>query len=221
MGNRFFKRALALCLAMVLTVVSSLAVMAAEKSPSQGDVNPAAVIPNRTTFVVVKDKLIDVSYTNLNAVSYIVEYKTNYGTWETSKAIPTNDPQATITKLMRGGKYDIRIRGINVDGKEGKNSREAHRFLRSCTPLVTARKKGFNINVPRTNEGITGYMIYWTRDKSFNRKNIMTVSGATLNKTLYAVSGLTYYVRVVPISQDDNGNTYIGVMNGTHGVVIK
>ena len=62
MGSRVFKRVLALCLAMVLMIASSMAVMAAESSPGEGDIVPDPVIPTRTTFVIAKNNTIDLSY---------------------------------------------------------------------------------------------------------------------------------------------------------------
>ena len=220
MGNKLFKRVLAMCLAMVLTVASSLAVMAAEPSPGGGDVVPDPVIPTRTTFVIVKNNSIDVSYTQKNAVKYRIQYKSHNGTWDHCRTITTTDLNAVISKLARGGRYDIRICGINEKGKAGAYSTEANRFLRSCSAYVTAKSGGFNVKVTKANAETTGYKIYWTRDKSFNRFNVMTVNGTTLNKTIAGKKGQTYYVRVVPISAA-NGKTYVGVQNRTHETTIK
>ena len=55
---------------------------------------------------------------------------------------------------------------------------------------------------------------------AFKKFNVMTVSGSTLNKTIAGKKGMTYYVRVVPVSVV-NGKTYVGVQNATHSVKIK
>ena len=220
MGNRFMKRVLAMCLAMVLMVASSLAVMAAEKSPGSGDEVPDPVIPTRTTFVITKTNSIDVSYTQQNSVKYRIQYKSFNGTWDHCRTITTTDLQKTIANLMRGGRYDIRVCGINEAGKAGEYCKEANRFVRSCSAYVTAKSGGFNVKVTKVNSETTGYKIYWTRDASFKKFNVMTVNGTTLNKTLAGKKGMTYYVRVVPISVV-GGKTYAGVQNSTHSVVIK
>ena len=220
MGNRVFKRFLAMCLAMVLTIASSMAVMAAESSPGGGDVVPDPVIPNRTTFVLTKNNSIDVSYTQQNAVKYRIQYKSFNGTWDHCRTITTTDLQKTIANLMRGGRYDIRICGINESGKAGEYCKEANRFMRSCSAYVTSKSGGFNVKVNRVNSETTGYKVYWTRDASFKKFNVMTVSGSTLNKTIAGKKGMTYYVRVVPVSVV-NGKTYVGVQNATHSVKIK
>ena len=222
MGNRVFKRFLAMCLAMVLTVASSMAVMAAEPSPGGGDVVPDPVIPNRTTFVLTKNNSIDVSYTQQNAVKYRIQYKSFNGTWDHCRTITTTDLQKTIANLMRGGRYDIRICGINEKGKAGEYCKEANRFMRSCSAglppeLMISFCRFISYSIPRT---AAGYKVYWTRDASFKKFNVMTVSGSTLNKTIAGKKGMTYYVRVVPISVV-NGKTYVGVQNATHSVKIK
>ena len=220
MSNRVLKRVLAMCLAMVLTAMSSLAVMAAEPSPGGGDVVPDPVIPTRTTFVIVKNNSIDVSYTQKNSVKYRIQYKSHNGTWDHCRTITTTNLQQVIEKLARGGRYDIRICGINEKGKSGAYSTEAHRFLRSCSAYVTAKNGGFNVTVTKSNSETTGYKVYWTRDASFKRFNVMTVNGSTFSKTIAGKKGMQYYVRVVPISVV-NGTTYTGVQNSTHEVTIK
>lgn len=220
MSSRVFKRVLAMCLAMVLTVASSLAVMAAESSPGQGDVLPDPVIPTRTTFVITKNTSIDVSYKQRNSVKYRVQYKTHTGTWDHCRTITTDNLQQVIADLARGGRYDIRICGINEKGKSGAYSTEAHRFMRSCSAFVNARSGGFNVKVSKANEGTTGYKIYWTRDPSFKRFNVMKVDGSTFNKTIAGKRGMLYYVRVVPIAEE-NGTTYVGVHSATRQVTIK
>ena len=223
MGNRVFKRFLAMCLAMVLTIASSMAVMAAESSPGGGDVVPDPVIPTRTTFVITKSNSIDLSYTAKDpktTVKYRIQYKSFNGTWDHCRTITTTELQKTIANLMRGGRYDIRVCGINEKGKAGEYSNEAHRFVRSCTSYVKPMSGGFNVKVKKSNAETTGYKVYWTRDASFKRFNVMTVSGASLNKTIAGKKGQTYYVRVVPVSVA-NGKTYAGVQNCTHEVTIK
>ena len=220
MSSRVLKRVLAMCLAMVLTAMSSLAVMAAEPSPGGGDVVPDPVIPTRTTFVIVKNNSIDVSYTQKNSVKYRIQYKSHNGTWDHCRTITTTNLQQVIEKLARGGRYDIRICGINEKGKAGAYSTEAHRFLRSCSAYVTAKSGGFNVKVTKANSETTGYKVYWTRDPSFKRFNVMTVNGTTFSKTIAGKRGMQYYVRVVPISVV-NGTTYAGVQNSTHPVTIK
>ena len=220
MSSRVLKRVLAMCLAMVLTAMSSLAVMAAEPSPGGGDVVPDPVIPTRTTFVIVKNNSIDVSYTQKNSVKYRIQYKSHTGTWDHCRTITTTNLQQVIEKLARGGRYDIRICGINEKGKSGAYSTEAHRFLRSCSAYVTAKNGGFNVKVTKANSETTGYKVYWTRDASFKRFNVMTVNGTTFSKTIAGKKGMQYYVRVVPISVV-NGTTYTGVQNSTHEVTVK
>ena len=219
MANRVLKRALAMCLATILMIASSMAVMAAE-SPGGGDILPDPVIPNRTTFVLTKNNSIDVSYTQQNAVKYRIQYKSFNGTWDHCRTITTTELQKTIANLMRGGRYDIRIAGINEKGKAGEYCKEANRFMRSCSAYVTPKSGGFNVKVNRVNSETTGYKVYWTRDASFKKFNVMTVSGSTLNKTIAGKKGMTYYVRVVPISVV-SGKTYVGVQNATHSVKIK
>ena len=225
MGNRVFKRFLAMCLAMVLTIASSMAVMAAESSPGGGDVVPDPVIPTRTTFVITKSNSIDLSYTAKDpktTVKYRIQYKSFNGTWDHCRTITTTELQKTIANLMRGGRYDIRVCGINEKGKAGEYCNEAHRFVRSCTAYAKAtRKGGISVSVKKANPETTGYMVYWTKDKSWTKiPNVMTVNGQTLNVRIPGKTGDTYYVRVVPISVV-NGTTYRGVQNCTFEVTIK
>ena len=53
-------------------------------------------------------------------------------------------------------------------------------------------------------------------------KNLGTDTETTsyVNKTIAGKKGMTYYVRVVPVSVV-NGKTYVGVQNATHSVKIK
>ena len=220
MGSKVFKRVLALCLAMVLMIASSMAVMAAEKSPGEGDVVPDPVIPTRTTFVIAKNNTIDLSYTQKNSVYYYVQWKSSSGTWDHCHTKKVTDLQTFIEGLVRGGRYDIRVRGVNSKGKGGEYCTEANRFVRSCTSYVRPRNGGFNVKVSKANEGTTGYKIYWTRDESFKRFNVMTVNGTTFNKTIAGKKGMTYYVRVVPISVVD-GKTYAGVQSCTLSATVQ
>ena len=92
--------------------------------------------------------------------------------------------------------------------------------MRSCSAFVNARSGGFNVKVSKANEGTTGYKVYWTRDPSFKRFNCITVNGNTFNKTIAGKRGMKYYVRVVPIAEE-NGSTYVGVHSATRQVTIK
>jgi hypothetical protein len=225
MGNRVFKRVLAVCLAMVLSVASSLAVMATETtSPGGGDVIPDPVIPNRTTSIVIKSNSIEVSYTQQNAVRYRVEYKSTDGTWSHCKVINTTNLKAVLKNLVHGGKYDIRIVGINEKGKTG-TSKEANRFFRSCAAKVTSKNGKINVKVSKELSSIgsetqLGYKTYWSTDPSFKKFNTRIDYGTTLDINISAKKGTTYYVRVVPICVA-NGKTYAGVQNSTHEITVK
>lgn len=220
MQNKIVKKLFTLFAAFVMTVCSAVPAAAAEPSPGSGDIVPDPVITARTTSVIVKDNSINVSYRQENAVKYMIQYKSANGTWDHCRTITTTDLSAVIAKLARGGRYDIRVCGINENGKAGAYSTAASRFVRSCSANVTSRKGGFNVKVTKTNTGVTGYKIYWTNDKSFKRFNVITVKGSTLNKSIAGKKGKTYYVRVVPISEQD-GTVYTGVQNRTHTAVVK
>lgn len=226
MGNRVFKRVLAICLAMVLMVASSLAVMASEtSSPGGGDDIPDPVVPSRTTSLVIRDSSINVTFTEKNAVKYIVEYKTTDGTWDHCKIKTASDLSAVLPNLVHGSQYDIRVKVVNEKGKVGY-SKEANRFFRSCAAKVTANNKGgFTVKVDKALTRVGSgqkfqYKIYWSTDPNFKKFNYKIVDGATLSTTLAGKKGTTYYVRVVPLSVA-NGKTYSGVQNKTHEVTVK
>lgn len=226
MGNRVLKRVFAICLAMVLMVASSLAVMATETtSPGGGDDIPDPVVPSRTTSLVIRDSAINVQFTQKNAVKYIVEYKTTDGTWDHCKIKTASDLKAVLPNLVHGSQYDIRVKVVNEKGKVAY-SVEANRFFRSCAAKVAANNKGgFTVKVDKALSRVGSgtkfqYKIYWSTDENFKKFNYKVVDGDKLSTTIAGKRGTTYYVRVVPLSVA-NGKTYSGVQNKTHEVKVK
>ena len=122
--------------------------------------------------------------------------------------------------IKEPGNYVVKFNGLtDLKGVKAANNWGADPIVVDLA-YVTPKSGGFNVKVNKVNSETTGYKVYWTRDASFKKFNVMTVSGSTLNKTIAGKKGMTYYVRVVPVSVV-NGKTYVGVQNATHSVKIK
>ena len=218
MEMKNFRRFLALLLAVITIVASSMAVMAAEtKSPSGGDTTPDPVIVSRSASVNGNTGKTVVKYTGKNAVKYQVQYKASHNTGWVTKT--TTSTSYTLT-LKHKGLYDIRVRAIGEDGKPGKWSKIITRYVNAVKPTYsTAKTKTIRVKTAKTS-GVTGYAIYYSTNKKMTNAKKIVVKKNYTNKPIAVVKGKTYYIKVVPYVVK-NGKTYWGASSAVKAVKAK
>lgn len=212
------RRLLALCLAVVMIIASSMAVMAADnKSPGGGDVDPDPVITYRSSTVNASTGKTTVAFRGENAVKYQIQYKASHNSgWCTRY---TTDTTYVLT-LKHNGLYDIRVRAIGKNGKTSAWSTMQHRYVKAVKPTYsTAATKTIRVKTPKTS-GVTGYMIYYSTNKNMSNAKKIVVRKNYTNKPISVVKGKTYYIKVVPFVEK-NGKTYLGAGSKVTSVKAK
>lgn len=218
MEMKNIRRLLALCLAVVMIIASSMAVMAADnKSPGGGDVDPDPVITSRSSVVNGWNGKTTIKYTGKNAVKYQIQYKAAQNTgWVTRY---TTDLSYALT-LKHNGLYDIRVRAIGKNGKTSAWSTMQYRYVKAVKPTYsTATTKTIRVKTPKTS-GVTGYAIYYSTNKNMTNAKKIVVKKNYTNKPISVVKGKTYYIKVVPFVQK-NGKTYWGAGSSVTAVKAK
>ena len=218
MEMKNIRRLLALCLAVVMIVASSMAVMAADnKSPGSGDVDPDPVITYRSSTVNGSTGKTTVAFRGKNAVKYQIQFKASHNSGWCSRY--TTDTTYVLT-LKHKGLYDIRVRAISKNGKKSAWSTIQRRYINAVKPAYsTAKTKTIVVNTPKTS-GVTGYMIYYSTNKNMSNAKKTVVRKNYTRKPLAVVKGKTYYVKVVPFVEK-NGKTYLGAGSKVTAVKAK
>ena len=220
MGKKMSKRFLALLMAVVFTLGSSLAVMAAPAA------SPVLGVKLNATTANYHAKTITVKYQDTGSTSaqrYRVAYRwRSGGKWVAWKYVEATNLQAVIPNLKKS-LYDIKVAPVDKKGKVGAYSNFSRRYIAAVTPVVKANKNGSITITAKKTCAITGYRIYWSTKKNMSgalTRNVTTKGN--LKNTIKASlkKGKTYYVRVIPIYKL-GGKTYIGVYNTTKSVKVK
>lgn len=215
MGKNNVRRLLALCLAVIMIIASSMAVMAADtQSGGSGDVDPEPIITSRSASVNGWSGKATIKYTGENAVKYQVQYKASHATGWVTKT--TTSTSLTVT-LKHTGLYNIRVRAIGKDGKKSAWSSVLNRYVRAVKPTYNnSVTKVIRVKTPKTS-GVTGYAIYYSTNKNMTNAKKVVVKKNYTNKPVTVVKGKTYYFKVVPFVQKD-GKTYWGASSAVTAV---
>ena len=206
MEKKSIRRFLALFLAVITIVASSMVVFAADTSPGGGNTNPGPVITKKATVVNTNTGKTTVRYSAKNAVKYEIQYKTRAASkWTTKTATSTS----YVLNLKLKGLYQIRVRAIGKDGKKSSWTTISYRYVRGTKPTFSTEKtKQIRVKTPKSN-GVSGYIIYYSTNKNMTNAKKINVKANYCNKPISVVKGKTYYIRVVPYLKKA-GNVYYG-----------
>ena len=221
MGNRSIKRVLALCLAVVMMIASSMAVMATEttNSPGGGGKETQAEVVKKTTSANVAQKKVDVYVKGKNAVKYVIQYKLRKDPWAKAKSKTTTVTKATLESLQKGGLYDIRIAGVNKAGKRGAWSTVARRLMNKTAATASSSNGKVVVKLPKT-ANATGYQIKYSTNADMSGAKIAGQAAKCPQRTLTGLKkGKTYYIQVVPYNKTSNGTVYWGQITSLKVVV--
>ena len=208
--GKSFKRLFALCLAAVMVIASSLSVMAAPASPTQGGKNVEPVITKRSSTTNTKKGTVSVYYKSKNADQYVIQYKLNKDSWKKASKKTTSSKNITLTGLKKGGLYAIRIAGVK-NNKQGKWSKVIHRLMNQTKATATSKNGKIIVKLPKT-AGATGYQIKYSTRKDFSGAKIAGQKASSKQRTISGLKkGKTYYLRVTPYAKV-KGVTYWGQM---------
>lgn len=195
--GKSFKRLFALCLAAVMVIASSLSVMAAPASPTQGGKNVEPVITKRSSTTNTKKGTVSVYYKSKNADQYVIQYKLNKDSWKKASKKTTSSKNITLTGLKKGGLYAIRIAGVK-NNKQGKWSKVIHRLQNQTKATATSKNGKVTVKLPKT-KGAKRYKITYSTKKDFSNAKSVTVKASATKKTISGLKkGKTYYIRVTP-----------------------
>lgn len=206
MEKRSIRRFLALCLAVITVVTSSMVAFAADKSPSGGKVVPDPVITSKSTNINPNTGKATIKFTGKNAVKYEVQYKARSAKrWATR----TTTSNSYTFPVKSKGLYMFRVRAIGENGKKSKWSSISYRYNNKAKPTYTTPKtKQILVKTPAT-KGVSGYVIYYSTNKKMTNAKKVAVKANYLKKPLAVVKGKTYYLKVVPYVVK-GGKTYYG-----------
>ena len=193
---------IAVCIALIMVLTSGNAVFAATDSPTNG--GKPATVTKMMSDVNYKNKSIKITYKAKNAVKYKIAYRVKGGKW---KYRTTTNKYYTLKKLAKNKKYQIKVAGINKNGKVGKYHTIAYRWMKKINYKLTSATKSKAIKVKITKvKGATKYQI--TYSLKANMSNSKTVTTKGLTKTIKNLKkGKVYYVRIRAISGKYKGMT--------------
>ena len=195
--GKSFKRLFALCLAAVMVIASSLSVMAAPASPTQGGKNVEPVITKQSSTTNTKKGTVKIYYKSKNADQYVIQYKLNKDSWKKASKKTTSRKNITLTGLKKGGLYAIRIAGVK-NNKQGKWSKVIHRLMNQTKATATSKNGKIIVKLPKT-KGAKRYKITYSTKKDFSSAKSVTVKASATKKTISGLKkGKTYYIRVTP-----------------------
>ena len=220
MGMRCFKKFAILAMALVLMFSMTIPASAAgDGSNTSGETAPAAKAKVTSTNGNYSKKTITVKYSGTDAVKYKIAYKkAGAKTW-TYKT--TTNKSSYVLKLKANGLYQIKVAGINKDGKQGSFTSVRNRYINGSKVKATAKKKSMKVTSAKVSD-ITGYKIYYSTKKSMKGQKVVTVKTTkALSKTVKGLKkGKTYYVMVRPYKVY-GGKTYYGIARNVVKVKIK
>ena len=222
MGN-LVKKLVAAAVSLTMVLGSAAFVFADTASPNGGSDEPettpaaAAKITKHNSVMDYSKKTATVTYKAKNAEKYRIAYRLRNGKW---KYATTKKLSYTIKNLKAKGLYDIKVAGINKDGKVGKYSAISRRYMRKTSFKVKASKGTIKVTASKMS-GITGYQIRYSTKKSMKGYKTVTVKTAkALNKTIKSLKKGTYYVQVRPY-KTVSGKRYVGTYQQKTKVKVK
>ena len=223
MGKNIMRKLVCVLVSLTMVMGSAVFAFAATTSPSEGSDTPtkkpaaAAKITKRITDADANAKTIKVTMNGKNVKKYRIAYRVKGGKW---KYITTTKKNYTLKKLKSKGLYQIKIAGINKDGKRGKYSTIVRRYMRKSKFKVKGSKGKIKVTASKL-KGITGYQIRYSKKKSMKSSKTVTVTTTkALNKTLKKLKKGTYYVQVRPIKKS-GGKIYYGAYDTITKVKVK
>ncbi|MBR6472354.1 MAG: Ig-like domain-containing protein [Firmicutes bacterium] len=179
---------------------------------------PAAKITNLNTDVKTSSNTIVLDYKSKNAVKYKIRYRVDGGSWKTIK---TTEKKYTIKNIKTNAYYDIKVAGINKDGKQGKYTSLRRRYSGGIKFSAKSPSKGIVKVTAKAKTNLVGYQIRYNTNKTkTGAKSLKVKTTENLVKELELKSGTTYYVWVRPL-MSRNGKTYIGVYDVKIKVTVK
>lgn len=215
-----FKRIAVIAVAIVTMFAMTVPAMAATGSQGEGSTAGAATAKMVNTVGNYAKKTIKVKYKgNSDAVKYEIAYKkVGSSKW---KYKTTSKKSAYTLSVKKNGLYQIKVRGINKDGKKGSWSKSEKRYVETAKPTVKAKKKSILVKAKKV-KGASGYQIRYSTKKSMKGYKKVTVkSKKALKKTIKGLKkGKTYYVQVRPIKKS-GGKYYIGISTAKKKVKVK
>ena len=179
---------------------------------------PAAKITNLNTDVKASSNTIVLDYKSKNAVKYKIRYRVDGGSWKTIK---TTEKKYTIKNIKTNAYYDIKVAGINKDGKQGKYTSLRRRYTGGIKFSAKSPSKGIVKVTAKAKTNLVGYQIRYNTNKTkTGAKSLKVKTTENLVKELELKSGTTYYVWVRPL-MSRNGKTYIGVYDVKIKITVK
>ena len=215
--GKFTKKLVAVLVIMTMVLASASIAFAADDSPATKPA-AAAKITSFYTDCSSADKTITAHYAGKNCTKYEVAYRVQGGSWKT---VTTTKKSYKITGLKNNSLYQVRVRGINKDGKKGAWSATKSRYIGQVKSFkVTSPKKG-QIKVTGSKmSGVAYYQIKYSKKSSMKNAKTVTCKSATLNKTIKNLKKGTYYVQVRPV-KTVGGKNYIGSYQTKKKVTVK
>lgn len=209
--GKSFKRLFAICLAAVMMIASSLAVMAAPKSPSQGGKKVEPVITKQSSTTNTNKGTVQVFYKAKNSDQYVIQYKLRKSSWSAATKKKTTNKNILLTNLKKkGGLYDIRIAGVKKN-KQGKWSSVIRRLMNQTKATATSKNGVLTVKLPKT-AGATGYQIKYATKSDFSNAKTVGQKAASTRRVIKGLKkGKVYYVRVTPYAKT-NSAVYWGQM---------
>lgn len=217
--GKSFKRLFAICLAAVMMVASSLAVMAAPTSPDEGGKKVEPVITKQSSSTNTNKGTVQVYYKYKNSDQFVVQYKLRQNSWSSATNKKTTKSNVLLTDLKKkGGLYDIRIAGVKKN-KQGKWSTVIRRLMNQTKATATSKNGVLTVNLPKT-AGATGYQIKYATKSDFSDAKTVGQKATSNRRVIKGLKkGTTYYVRVTPYAKT-NSAVYWGQMY-TFRVTVK
>ncbi len=222
MGN-LVKKFVAAAVALTMVLGSAAFVFADTTSPVSGSDTPettpaaAAKITKHNSTMNYDKKTATVTYKAKNAEKYKIAYRLRNGKW---KYATTKKLSYTIKNLKAKGLYDIKVAGINKDGKVGKYTKIARRYMRKTGFTVRASKGTIKVTTSKMS-GISGYQIRYSTNQDMSGYKTVTVKTTkALKKTIKNLKKGTYYVQVRPY-KTVSGKRYVGTYQQKTKIKVK
>jgi len=221
MGKSFTRKLVAAVLTLTLVLGSAAIGFAATSSPAEGSNTPqpapqaSVTVHSEGTDGNYAQKSFKIDYTGTHAVKYQIAYRVRGGKWH---YVTTTNKSYTIKKLKNKGLYEIKVVGINKDGKIGAYSKVSYRYMAKVNFKAKAKKKGRVKITAKRVKGLTGYQIKYSTSRDMkNAKSVYVKTKKNLNKTLRLSRKKTYYIQVRPLLKK-GGTTYVGIIEATRAV---
>ena len=217
MGQAKMRRLMVALLAMIMTLAMVVPSFAATNSSTDGEDTAAeATVKITSTAVNVSNGTLKVSYSGKNAEAYMISYRVAGGTWKYK--MTSNKSSYTITGLSKNKLYQVRMTGINADGKAGKTSNSVYRYIANTSyKTLKAESKGFYIQVAKIS-GADKYEVRYSENANLSGYKSVRINSGIHIKNLKA--NKKYYIQIRPV-KSYNGTTYLGSSQKTYTITTK